>query len=194
MKEEKDIVAQTRDAADEYADRHGFRVPYDGSNNFYDETDVKASKEGFIEGAEWERRRAASEHTVPPLTDGSFVPPPDMDEDCIELCARLNALGDVKTTESCCGHLISNYMVFFECRSFARLAKLHRCVDRNYSDGMWEVLVDGTDMHPEYRFMLRSKEPFNSYMEMRMSVQRLIENIDWWENPDYDDYFNGIRQ
>lgn len=41
------------EAADEYSEKHGFRVPYDGSNNFYDEVDVKASKEGFIAGAKW---------------------------------------------------------------------------------------------------------------------------------------------
>lgn len=34
-----------------YADKHGFRIPYDGSNDFYDELDVKCSKEGFIAGA-----------------------------------------------------------------------------------------------------------------------------------------------
>lgn len=42
------------EAANEYSEKHGFRVPYDGSNNFYDEVDVKASKEGFIAGAKWE--------------------------------------------------------------------------------------------------------------------------------------------
>ena len=41
------------EAAEEYADKHGFRVPYDGSNNYYDDVDVKASKEGFLAGAEW---------------------------------------------------------------------------------------------------------------------------------------------
>lgn len=40
------------EAADNYAEKHGFRVPYNGSNNFYDETDVKASKDGFLAGAE----------------------------------------------------------------------------------------------------------------------------------------------
>lgn len=40
-------------AAEKYADKHGFRVPYDGSNNYYDDVDVKASKEGFKAGAEW---------------------------------------------------------------------------------------------------------------------------------------------
>lgn len=45
--------ADLEEAAEEYADKHGFRVPYDGSNNYYDDVDVKASKEGFLAGAEW---------------------------------------------------------------------------------------------------------------------------------------------
>ena len=40
-------------AAEEYADEHRFRIPYDGSNNFYDKVDVKASLDGFKAGAEW---------------------------------------------------------------------------------------------------------------------------------------------
>lgn len=36
--------------ADEYAEKHGFRIPYDGSDIFYDDVDVKASYEGFIAG------------------------------------------------------------------------------------------------------------------------------------------------
>jgi hypothetical protein len=39
--------------AEEYADKHGFRVPYDGSDKFYDDVDVKASLEGFKAGAKW---------------------------------------------------------------------------------------------------------------------------------------------
>lgn len=44
---------EIKDEADIYAEKHGFRVPYDGSNDFYDKTDVKASLEGFITGAKW---------------------------------------------------------------------------------------------------------------------------------------------
>ena len=40
-------------AAEEYADKHGFRVPYDGSDKYYDDVDVKASLEGFKAGAKW---------------------------------------------------------------------------------------------------------------------------------------------
>lgn len=38
--------------AGDYAEKHAFRVPYDGSNRFYDDVDFKASKEGYIAGAE----------------------------------------------------------------------------------------------------------------------------------------------
>lgn len=44
-------------AADDYADKHGFRVPYDGSNHFYDDVDVRASNEGFIAGAQWKEKQ-----------------------------------------------------------------------------------------------------------------------------------------
>lgn len=36
-----------------YAERHGFRIPYDGSNNYYDNVDVKASMDGFMAGAKY---------------------------------------------------------------------------------------------------------------------------------------------
>ena len=48
------------EAAGEYADKHGFRVPYDGSDKFYDDVDVKASKEGFIAGAKWQKEQMTS--------------------------------------------------------------------------------------------------------------------------------------
>ena len=52
-REEKKLPEGLEEAAMEYAEKHGFRVPYDGSNNFYDDVDVKASKEGFVAGAKW---------------------------------------------------------------------------------------------------------------------------------------------
>lgn len=52
---------ELEEAAENYAEKHGFRVPYDGSEKFYDETDVKASKDGFIAGAEWQRMKLFEE-------------------------------------------------------------------------------------------------------------------------------------
>ena len=82
-------------------------------------------------------------------------------------------------------------MIFFDCYDFIRLGKLYRCVNRNYSDGKWRIELSGSDVHPCYEFMLISKEPFNSKEEMMESVNDLIENIDYWENPRFDNYFNN---
>ena len=49
------------EVAGEYAEEHGFRIPYDGSDNFYDDVDVKASKEGFIAGAKWQKEQDEKE-------------------------------------------------------------------------------------------------------------------------------------
>lgn len=54
---EKPIPADLEEAAKEYAEMHGFRVPYDGSDNFYDDANIKASKEGFIAGAKWQKEQ-----------------------------------------------------------------------------------------------------------------------------------------
>ena len=49
------------EAATRFADEHGFRVPYNVSgreitnDDYYDKVDIKASKDGFIAGAEWQK-------------------------------------------------------------------------------------------------------------------------------------------
>ena len=116
--------------------------------------------------------------------------PDDMDKECIDLCVKLNNLSHVTTIESCCGHLKDNYRIFFECDDFVRLGRLFRCVNRNYSDGKWRIEVDGHDGKPCCQFILTSKNPFSSYDEMMDSVDFLIDNIDYWENPAFDEYFN----
>ena len=47
--------------AEEYAEKHAFRVPYDGSNKFYDDKDYECSKEGFQKGAEFGYNKALEE-------------------------------------------------------------------------------------------------------------------------------------
>ena len=49
------------EAANAFADEHGFRVPYNVSgrevtnDDYYDKVDIKASKDGFLAGAEWQK-------------------------------------------------------------------------------------------------------------------------------------------
>lgn len=50
---------ELRKEAGDYAEKHAFRVPYDGSNKFYDDVDFKASEEGYLAGAEPREKRIA---------------------------------------------------------------------------------------------------------------------------------------
>ena len=117
--------------------------------------------------------------------------PFDMDQECIELCNILNTLPGVTTFESCCGHCKERYYIWFFCTSIDTLSRLGRVTNRNYSDEMWEVVLDSTDTSPYGVFWLRSKEPFSSYIEMHESVDNLIYNITLWFKDEYDNYFLG---
>ena len=65
--------------ANEFAEKHGFRVPYDGSNEFYDKVDVRAIKDGFTAGVEFankhwqEKTRWKSLEKEPPTIFGEKV-------------------------------------------------------------------------------------------------------------------------
>ena len=47
--------------AEEYAEKHAFRIPYDGSDKFYDDKDYECSKEGFQKGAEFGYSKSKNE-------------------------------------------------------------------------------------------------------------------------------------
>lgn len=123
-------------------------------------------------------------------TDNTVVNyPVDMDPECINLCNTLNSLPTVMTVESCCGHYKERFNIWFHCDSIPVLSRLGRCVERNYSDGKWELLVDSCDTSPYGLFWLRSKEKFNNQGEMNTSVNNLIQSINHWFKDEFDDYF-----
>jgi hypothetical protein len=49
-----------QETLEEAADKYGFRVPYDGSNDFYDKEVIKH----FIAGAKWQAERMYSEEDL----------------------------------------------------------------------------------------------------------------------------------
>lgn len=118
----------------------------------------------------------------------------NMDEECIKLCDVLNSIPSIDTFESCCGHLKDRYSIWFFCNDIITISRLGRCVERNYSDGKWEIFVDSTDTHPTGVFWLRSKVPFQSYDEMEKSVNELCNGIQHWFNTEFDSYFNNDLQ
>lgn len=113
----------------------------------------------------------------------------EFDKECIELCKTLNTMDGLNTTESCCGHFKNKFMIFFRCDNFSTLAKISRSVNRNYSDGKWELLVIDKDTYPCCNFWLRSKEPFKTESEMNESVNELIDNLRYWQRDEFKEYF-----
>ena len=116
--------------------------------------------------------------------------PEDMDYQCIGLCNVLNSLPTVETSESCCGHCMERYSIWFHCDSIKVLSRLGRALERNYSDGKWELVVDSCDTRPYGLFWLRSKEPFKDYAEMQDSVSLLENNILYWFDDKFDKHFS----
>lgn len=125
------------------------------------------------------------------IKNSTFILPDEIDEECKTLIIKLNELKGIETTECCCGHFKQPYRVFFKCNDFIQLGRLYRCVNRNYSDGQWRIECCCSDVIPTHGFMLRTYEVFNTKEEMLESVNRLIENIDYWQNSRFDEYFNN---
>lgn len=123
------------------------------------------------------------------LLDNYTALPFDMDNECIDLCNLLNTLPGVTTFESCCGHCKRQYSIWFFCNNINTLSRFGKATERNYSDNMWEVVIDSTDTHPYGVFWLRSKKPFSSPVEMGKSVDNLMKNIRHWFKDEFDNYF-----
>lgn len=111
-----------------------------------------------------------------------------IDRECIELCDVLNSLPGCETFESCCGHGKYTYKIWFKCFDLSVLGRLSRAVDRNYSDGQWEIVSDSTDTSPVGVFELRTKTILNAE-KLDESIKGLIDNILYWFKDEFDCYF-----
>ena len=58
------------------------------------------------------------------------------------------------------------------------------------SDGKWRIECCCSDGMPTHGFMLRTHKVFKTKEEMLESVNNLIENIDYWQHPRFDEHFN----
>jgi len=73
-----------------------------------------------------------------------------MDKECIDLCNAMNSLPGIETTESCCGHGASPFMIFFRVHdSKEGLFFLTRCADRRYwkYGYLWTITLKVGDMY-----------------------------------------------
>lgn len=110
-----------------------------------------------------------------------------MDKECVELCNALNNIPYVITFESCSGHGKDVFRIWFKCYNLGVLSRLARAVNRNYSDGCWEIVSDSTDTDPYGIFCLRTNVILTSGLET--SIHCLIENIEHWFKDEFDEYF-----
>lgn len=115
--------------------------------------------------------------------------PADMDSECVSICNTLNRLPGLMTYESCSGHGERPFYIWFRCDNIDTLSRLGRAVDRRYSDGNWEIVLDSCDGNPRGCFWLRTKTILPND-ELHDSLANLEENILYWFQDDFDKYFN----
>lgn len=114
--------------------------------------------------------------------------PADVDCECVSLCNTLNRLPGLLTYESCSGHGNRPFYVWFRCDNIDTLSRLGRAVDKRYSDGNWEIVLDSCDGDPRGCFWLRAKSVL-PYEDLLRSLDGLEENILYWFQDDFDKYF-----
>lgn len=114
--------------------------------------------------------------------------PVDVDCECVSICNTLNRLPDVETFESCSGHGEHPFSVWFKCTNIDTLSRLGRAVDKNYSDGNWEIVLDTTDTRPRGCFWLRAKSVL-PYDDLLRSLDELEVNILYWFQDEFDKHF-----
>lgn len=116
--------------------------------------------------------------------------PKDLDIECNSLYYTLNRLPGVYTFESCSGHGVNVFNMWFYCNSIDTLSRLGRAVSPNYSDGNWEIVVDTTDTRPRGCFWLRSRNVLKE-LPLTESLNRLVDNVHYWFEDEFDSYFKG---
>ena len=114
----------------------------------------------------------------------------DIDEYCVDICNLLNRLPDTETCESCQGHGHQRSYIYFKCTNINVITRLGRVVDKRYSDGIWELVVNTGDVNPRGGFLLRTNGVYDE-TTIKISMKKLVDNIIYWFNDKFDDYFNS---
>ena len=116
-----------------------------------------------------------------------------MDNECISICEVLNKLPGLETYCSCSGHGETPFYIWFRCDNIDTLSRLGRVVDKRYSDGNWEIVLDSCDGNPKGCFWLRSKSVLPNDVLLG-SLEKLEENILYWFKPEFDEYFANASE
>lgn len=115
-----------------------------------------------------------------------------MDNECIKICNYLNSLPDIETVDSCYGHGVDSFMIFFYHygKNIQGLSFLGRCVDRRYFKFGEDVniLLSNADRNYNYLvFLLRTKSKgIKSLSTINALCDTMIEHIN---HKKYTEYF-----
>lgn len=119
----------------------------------------------------------------------------NMDDYCSELCDAINNLNGLRTTESCNGHLKNVFKIFLNITDLKSLSILVRALDTRYSGTFitWSVELVTSDKEdkscPRFSVYIHSNKPYENYSDMKKDVDIIIQNIEYWNSPNFNDYF-----
>ena len=113
------------------------------------------------------------------------IPYDEFDPEVVELCRAINDLPGVRTTESCCGHGKSTFIIFFRVdpKEQRGLFMLTRCVDRRYfiHGHSWNITLsvgDAVGDPPDYKLPLAFLLESTTCGELAyIQSQDLVDNI-----------------
>lgn len=135
-----------------------------------------------------------------------------IDKECVKICDALNRLPSVRTMESCCGHGVGNFNIWF----YATDVRVINAISRYYSTYRWYKdqndeyhenwkikldICDIMDVNHDILFWLEgNKDNPNLFKEADEMADNIIE---YWErfckntlkiDPEYksDEEYNGI--
>lgn len=110
-----------------------------------------------------------------------FKYPGSIDPECIDLCDAMNSLPGIHTIDSCYGHGINRFSVFFKCTNQAGLFFLTRCVDHRYwtHGEQWLIKLSVGDTIDEHGLPVTYEISSGSSVGKEAVIQAysLIENM-----------------
>lgn len=120
-----------------------------------------------------------------------------MDKECIPVCDALNELPDVRTFESCCGHLKRRYVVYLYTDNPYSMAVIARAFDRRYlpTKIRWETTIETIDVERTSQFCIGiySKEAFDDHDTMMHDVNEVVKSINYFSQPEFYDHFKFYK-
>lgn len=74
---------------------------------------------------------------------------PDIDPEVVRLCDAINRVPGLSTTESCCGHGVSSFEVYFQCDDTRQVWPLARSISPRYAGVPWVLEIRDCPDIPE---------------------------------------------